>query len=523
MNFRTDQGYEATVSVFESLGLPITDRNPTAEPPASSQHPTSHLTYPNQSPPNSQGRYSSAQLPIAQAAANPGMMPISSFANSAIASYKDRVPHANTQDSYPVRSRQVMTIGNTGGLSSPSFPTPVSISPGGEIRPTNSQSYHPPLVSHFVQGAAHTDCSTSPNSVTRSSNSYGNEARPAISQDKYLSALRDIIPTAPMPSPEFTISRREIENQPTRSQNNGIAASGSTTYAGPNRSILPSSESTTRAATSCGNEFRPTSSAPEPYRDRPATAPLSLSQILPPKRVLPFPTKPAKPTTPTPNPEAAISSTPNELPAANTGPAKKRKTTTKSLASTEAPAADTRERIAKGGHQQPETGIVANEAPTDISSAAQTLLEAFKPGSPIVPSNTKTTPKPRAKPTPKPRKSAVPKSGTKKFATGCPPRRSSPKQSSSTSTRDRSLFGDDIGPAEFMSRLDTWIREYQYLPAPKPRDLIAGNTNNLAAYAAQPREERLAIIDDLVCEYLWDENFVKLLGDVYQSWRRVGI
>lgn len=66
------------------------------------------------------------------------------------------------------------------------------------------------------------------------------------------------------------------------------------------------------------------------------------------------------------------------------------------------------------------------------------------------------------------------------------------------------------------------MREYQDLPAPKPRDLIAGN-NNLAAYAVQPREERMAIIDDMICECLGDENFVKLLEDVDQSWRRIGL
>ena len=69
-----------------------------------------------------------------------------------------------------------------------------------------------------------------------------------------------------------------------------------------------------------------------------------------------------------------------------------------------------------------------------------------------------------------------------------------------------------------MSRLDAWVREYQHLPAPKPRDM-----NNLAAYAAQPREERMAIIDDLICECLGDESFVKLLEDVEQSWRRIGL
>lgn len=71
-----------------------------------------------------------------------------------------------------------------------------------------------------------------------------------------------------------------------------------------------------------------------------------------------------------------------------------------------------------------------------------------------------------------------------------------------------------------MTRLDAWVREYQHLPAPKPRDLIGGN---LAAYAGKPRGERMAIIDDMICECLGDENFVKLLEDVDQSWRRIGL
>lgn len=518
MNFRTEQGYEATVSVFESLGLSINDRNPTAESSALSQHAgSSHLTYLNQSPKNSQARYPSTQHSTAKAAANPGIVPISNFANSAIASYTDRVPQATTRDSYPV-THQVMATGNTGGLSSPSFPTHATIAPGGEIRSTISQSYQPPPVSHFAQGAGHTDCSTSLNSVVRSSNSYANEGRPANPQDQYLSALRDIIPPAStsnmLSSPEVSMPWREVENQPTKSQNDGIAVLGAT-HEGPKTSIMSSSESTTRAARTYGDEIRPTSSAPEPYRVRSSIAPLSLSQMLPPKRVLPFPTKPISPT---PNPEAA-----NEFPTTDTTPAKRRKTTTKPVASTEAPAAHRRERIVEDGPQQRETSIGAKEEPINASSPAQALLKGPKPSSTTIPSEAKSTLKPRAKPTQKPRKPALPKPKIKPTATEPLLRSLSPQQSSSTSTRQdpsRSLFGDDIAPAEFMTRLDAWVREYQHLPAPKPRDLIGGN---LAAYAGKPREERMAIIDDMICECLEDENFLKLLEDVEQSWRRIGL
>lgn len=542
MNFQTDQGYEATVKIFECLGLSINDKNPTAEPPASSQRlGPSHITYRNQSPPNSQGRYSSTQLPTTQAAANPEIVPISNFANSATASYTDRVPQATSQDSYPITPRHIMPTGNTGGLSSPAFPTHATISPGAEIRPTNSQSYQPPPVSHFAQVTTNTDRSISPNSVICSSNSYGNKARPGMPQDQYLSALRDMIPTAPtpnvLPSPELTTTWRGNQDQPIKSHNHGIPVSAGITYKGPNTIVIASPEFTTRATTPRENETRPTSSAPEPYRDRSSTAPLSLSQMLPPKRVLPFATKSTKPTTPTtppaptPNTETAIPSLAYELTTANTSPAKKIKISTKPVARTEALATDTRERVAENEQQQQEPAIGPNEGATDISSVAQTLSEASEPASTTVPPKAKTTSKARAKATPKPRKSAVPKSRTKSAAMGSPTRSSSLKQSLPASAREegsqkvpsRNLFGDEIAPAEFMTRLDAWVREFQDLPAPKPREIIAGDINNLAAYAVQPREERMAIIDNMICECLGDENFVRLLEDVDQSWRRIGL
>ena len=73
-----------------------------------------------------------------------------------------------------------------------------------------------------------------------------------------------------------------------------------------------------------------------------------------------------------------------------------------------------------------------------------------------------------------------------------------------------------------MSRLDSWVREYQHLPAPQPRDAAAA-MEDLTAYAAQSKEERLAVIDEMICECLEDENFGKLVEDVDESWRRIGL
>lgn len=73
-----------------------------------------------------------------------------------------------------------------------------------------------------------------------------------------------------------------------------------------------------------------------------------------------------------------------------------------------------------------------------------------------------------------------------------------------------------------MSRIDTWVREYhQTLPAPKPPAGTASDT--LALYAAQPKEDRMAAIDEMICECLADPSFGKLVEDVEDSWKRIGL
>ena len=77
-----------------------------------------------------------------------------------------------------------------------------------------------------------------------------------------------------------------------------------------------------------------------------------------------------------------------------------------------------------------------------------------------------------------------------------------------------------VSAEEFMTQLDTFVREYQDLPAPKPRRTQA---EELAEYAAQPDEVRQAVIKDMICDFLGDENFVRLVEDVSQEWRRIGL
>ena len=116
--------------------------------------------------------------------------------------------------------------------------------------------------------------------------------------------------------------------------------------------------------------------------------------------------------------------------------------------------------------------------------------------------------KPRRKPPSKPKKLIE------------PPATPEPLPNSSKTPNQAPNVSEDVDPAEFMARLDGWVREYQHLPAPRP---LEASSESLAAYAAQSKEERMAIIDDLICECLGDENFTKLVEDVSDSWRRIGL
>lgn len=108
-----------------------------------------------------------------------------------------------------------------------------------------------------------------------------------------------------------------------------------------------------------------------------------------------------------------------------------------------------------------------------------------------------------------------------------------PKTKSTTTSKEQRTVPEqfrkdfeNIPPEEYMTRLDHWIRRYKDLPAPtKPtaKPVLSAEKDQLAAYIAQPEEERLKVLDDMICGYLDDENFVELVEDVSKSWRRIGL
>ena len=104
-------------------------------------------------------------------------------------------------------------------------------------------------------------------------------------------------------------------------------------------------------------------------------------------------------------------------------------------------------------------------------------------------------------------------------------RRPASPNTTSTSKEPASKYpsvagASEVSPEEFMSQLHNFVRDFQHLPAPTPRPT---DSEQLAAYAAQPDEVRQAVIKDMIFEYLGDENFIKLAEDVEKEWRRVGL
>lgn len=274
---------------------------------------------------------------------------------------------------------------------------------------------------------------------------------------------------------------------------------------------LPFPDFIPRATTSCGVETRPTSSAPEIRSVRPFTAPLSLSQMLPPKRVLPFPSKNQKPSTPDSEktPSCSLPEDPEFAVNPVTADSNKALTATASGAHTLSPEALT-------------TNAAISQNPVEPPGNTTTLADAEMidvPSTPEVPPTipksrstasipVKKAGKPRRKPPSKPKEVIEPRKNPKS--------RTGP---SKTPNQAPNVF-EDVEPADFMARLDGWVRQYQHLPAPRP---LESTSENLTSYAAQSKEERMMIIDEMICKSLEDENFVKLVEDVGESWRRIGL
>ncbi|KAL9604679.1 MAG: hypothetical protein Q9219_000399 [cf. Caloplaca sp. 3 TL-2023] len=249
------------------------------------------------------------------------------------------------------------------------------------------------------------------------------------------------------------------------------------------------------------------SSIPDRYADRPATAPITISQLMPPRRELPFPPEPIETTAGSPAEDTNHSVT--------LGNTKGQKVSNGTKGSTKSKA--------KGRASRPSSSR-AKPQPSSKQKPAKDQSTIRKP-------DLETAEWPSTSEVPPPSSSTVRPSAAKGVLTEASPSRINTRSKSSavieppvSVPEQFSKDFENITPEEYMSRLDHWIRNYQDFPAPKPPvKPMSTDKDQLAAYAAQTENERLKALDGMICDYLEDENFVKLVEDVSKSWTRIGL
>lgn len=317
----------------------------------------------------------------------------------------------------------------------------------------------------------------------------------------------------------------------------------------PHRAIglMPSPDFEFRPTTSHGYEHRPSSSAPETPSERPSTAPMTFSQMLPPRRELPF---------------APILPKPQKIGAVPAAQKSSQSTTSKGKSSKTKPKKKNRATSGLGsqtdsGHPALEIGSQScitepkkrmnRPQPAKRKDSSHLTTTATEGSSQTQEPSSVPADHGRADTTNPKRQAEDPELSQERQTEGerdCPSplvlklgkkamvaisaeeskarldlSKPSLPEANEATPKCLSSVGE-ISPEEYMSRLDEWVRSYQDLPAPKPRP---SPLSDLTAYAAQSEEDRLAVIDDMICEYLEDENFIKLVEDVEKSWKRIGL
>lgn len=292
--------------------------------------------------------------------------------------------------------------------------------------------------------------------------------------------------------------------------------------------LLPSADIGSRS-TAFDHEARPTS-APQTQTvaQRLLTDEFTLSEVLPPKRVLPFPEIKEKP--------AGSDDGPVPAEERNPEPAGSEKTKTQTAKRTTGRANNARAKSLgrKASLPTPEpsssapkprsrkkAGVKNDSETAPSSSAPLRITSTRKPSSrevsPISETAYPSSP-PVAKPTKKRPLTSLENNETNKRRAQLPE-----KSSSLPVEQQKGPLGSalsDVKPAELLDSLHGWIQKYHHLPAPEPPRT---SKDHLAEYAKHSDAERAKAIDKLICDCLEDENFYKLVEDLEGTWRRIGL
>ena len=478
MNFLPTSGCEMAVNMLRSIGIPIRDKSQPVKLQAAPAAP------PRQQ--SSQGRPPS-----------PSQLRPHVSTGAAVATYDPNLPTAQSSHilPQPASTRLNSQSSSQGGLSTfdsasygsvpqPTKPARTLSRPTSATSGVNQDEVTKPIT--FIRDprtdlsrsrSAHIDC-------------YDIVARPYSS-----SAVLD---SRPHPAPPLT-SR-----------------------------LLPSAEIGSQS-TAFGHEARPTS-APQTQTlaQQLLNDDVALSQVLPPKRVLPFPEIKEKPAggdngavpAKEQNPEPAISDKTKTQTAkrttgrANNGRAKssgRKASLPTPEPSSSAPKPRSRKRAA--AKKDFET-VLPSSAPLRATSSRK---PSSREVSPISETAYPSSP-PVAKATKKRQLIPLEDNETNKRRVQVPER-----PSALTVEQQKGPLGSaflDIKPAELLDSLHGWIQKYHHLPAPEPPKT---SKDHLAEYAKHSDEERAKAIDKLICDCLQDENFHKLVEDLEGTWRRIGL
>lgn len=348
-----------------------------------------------------------------------------------------------------------------------------------------------------------------PNFTQPSSQAFYKNPSPSHSQE-VVACYQSHTPSAPLlatllPSPAIDSIKQLPNIRPASSALDTYVGHQDTVPTAFSQMVLPGQIPPFPSSDPSFYDNQPLSSAPETHAEIHDFAPPSLSQMLPPKRNLPFPPKKPKPTTPE---EKEISPSPSETAVENyprPAATSKKIATRAKRDNAKAPVARPRARRVKKPTEDTNKNSRAKEVVRLPSTPKKDIARpnAVSPISPLSPQEPQAVPLATRN---------ANKSGSNAHA---------PPPSNPNAAHPWSKF-DEIEPVEFMTRLDGWVREYRDLPAPKPRTAVAG-MDDLAAYAAQSKEDRMKVLDNMICECLQDENFGTLVQDLEDSWRRIGL
>ena len=287
----------------------------------------------------------------------------------------------------------------------------------------------------------------------------------------------------------------------------------------------------------------PSSSAPAPV-ERPFTAPTVTSQMLPPRRELPFPL-PRSNFTPSssseqPKPIATKASAVEKAPPRGKGKSKpntprKRKAPPRKIAPKEnlAPTAestmpsksynaDANVELAENWCPPPsaqpspdKSDLVNRHSNYQMGSFSQQAPELMPKPSSLIGAQDATyslhnlfSPQ---RPELTPNASSVASASPSRMVSS-PIKTSPPNQEPSMTTQGFALD-------EYISRLGQWIKHNNDKPA---SPTILENGKALATYGALPSEEKNTTIDNMLCDCLEDPKFLRLVEDVQSSWLRQG-